>query len=106
MAQILHCDTGIAEAFVTFAKNWGVFMDRQKIIADILPVFISILKKPRLRLTETTCAHDIDEWDSLNHILLIHSIEKLYNIRFTIPEIQSPRVVSNLVTLIQEKLTV
>lgn len=48
-------------------------------------------------------AADVEEWDSLNHVRLILSIEKAFQIRFSASEIANLRNVGDLATLIQSK---
>ena len=79
-------------------------MERETILSDLNGVFKRVLNNPRVRLSETTTDQDIDDWESIAQIQVVDAIEKLYQIRFTTPEIQSRRSVSNLIDIIQQKL--
>lgn len=56
---------------------------------------IAFLKQD-LIISEQTCADDIDEWDSLQHINLIAMLEREFNIEFDIDEIISMENVGDL----------
>lgn len=55
-------------------------------------------------ISNATTADDIDDWDSLTHMQLIVAIEKKYNIKFTIAEIQKAANVGEFIDIIQDKL--
>jgi acyl carrier protein len=66
-------------------------------------VFRDVMDDPSIVVGESTTAADIEEWDSLAHILLIVAIEKKFSIRFTAGEIQSFENVGELAALVQQR---
>ena len=58
-------------------------MDKTKILKEINDIFIDVLENSNLKINESTTAEDIDEWDSLTHIMLVTAIEKFFNKKFT-----------------------
>jgi acyl carrier protein len=56
-----------------------------------------------VELTESTCADDIEEWDSLSHIQIIVAIEKAFGIKFTSLEIMKWKNVGEMVDSILSK---
>jgi acyl carrier protein len=78
-------------------------MLRSEILKQVNDVFTDTLDNEDLVITETTTANEVDEWDSLTHILLVVAIEKRFKIRFTSKEIQSWNNVGEMLNTIQEK---
>lgn len=79
-------------------------MDKDQILAAVQDIFRDILDQEELVLLPETSADDVEDWDSLNHIHLVNAVEKHFKIRFTVKEIQSWRVVADLVASVSEKL--
>jgi len=57
-----------------------------------------VLAKPELT------AKDVDEWDSLQHVSLILSIEQKFKIRFRVGEVEGTKNVGDLAKLIEKRL--
>lgn len=74
------------------------------IIQELQEVFMDVLDLEELTISRETTAQDIDEWDSLSHIMLIVAIEKRFKIKFTSREIQSWKNVGEMIDCIQTKL--
>ena len=54
-------------------------------------------------LTSNTTAHDIKDWDSVNHINLIVAIEQEFHIKFRTAELEALKDVGEMVRLIESK---
>jgi len=78
-------------------------MDREKILQEITEIFREVFDDDELEIFENTSAEDIEEWDSLENINLMLSIEKLYGIKFTIQDMSSMNNVGDMITMINEK---
>lgn len=78
-------------------------MERKDILSQINEIFIDTLDNEEVVIEETTQATDVDEWDSLTHIMLVVAIEKHFKIKFTSKEIQSWNNVGEMLNCIQDK---
>lgn len=74
------------------------------IIQQLNEIFIEVLDLETSSLTNETTANNIEEWDSLSHIMLIVAIEKHFKIKFTSREIQQWKNVGEMITCIETKL--
>ncbi|WP_127129273.1 acyl carrier protein [Pseudoflavitalea rhizosphaerae] len=79
-------------------------MEQQQILEKLNEIFVDVLDNEDIRLTETTTAADIEEWDSLYHIQLVVAIEKHFKIKFTASEIQSWKNVGDMTNAVKTKL--
>lgn len=80
-------------------------MERKDIFNKLNEIFEDVLDLDETpKLTDTTSADDIEEWDSLSHIQLIVAIEKAFKIKFTSHEILKWKNVGEMVDSITTKL--
>lgn len=78
-------------------------MTEKEIIKDINSIFIDVLDDEDIVISVETRSSDIDDWDSLNHILLVIAIEKHFKLRFTSQEIQTWHNVGEMILNMKEK---
>ena len=64
-------------------------MSKEEILKKVQDIFIDVLEDEDIKLSYNTTSDDIESWDSLNHIVLIVEIEKEFNFKFKLEEIQS-----------------
>lgn len=76
----------------------------KNILERINKVFQIVFGMEDLVVLEETCADDIEEWDSLQHINLLSMLEKEFEIEFDIDEIVSMENVGDIAKIIEGKL--
>lgn len=74
------------------------------IMERVNKVFQTLFKDENLVITEETCAEDIEEWDSLQHISLLAMLEKEFDMEFEIDEIIAMEKVGDMIAIIEEKI--
>ena len=79
-------------------------MERKDILSQMKDIFIDTLDNEEIVIEETTQATDIDEWDSLTHIMLVVAIEKNFKINFNSTEILSWKNIGEMVNCIEGKI--
>jgi acyl carrier protein len=79
-------------------------MERKDILSQIKDIFIDTLDNEEIVIEETTQATDVDEWDSLTHIMLVVAIEKNFKMRFNSEEILSWKNIGEMVNCIEGKI--
>ena len=80
-------------------------METAELIKEVNKIFIDVLDSEDIVLTRDSSAKTVEEWDSLNHILLVVAIEKHFKIKFTTAEIQGWANVGELCNSISAKLS-
>ena len=79
-------------------------MNRTEIFEKLTEVFRDVFDDESIELTETTTAADIEDWDSLTHIMLLSAVEDDFGIKFDMKAVQGLKNVGAMVDLIQETL--
>lgn len=79
-------------------------MQKEEIIKAVQDVFIDVLEDDDIVLNYNTTADDIEDWDSLNNILLIVEIEKKFKLKFKLEEIHSFKNVGGMCDYIFNKV--
>ncbi len=79
-------------------------MTQAEAIDRMQPIFDDIFLEPP-RLTPALSAKDVPEWDSLIHISLLVAVEKAFNIRFRVGEVEAVKNVGEFADLIIRRMT-
>ena len=79
-------------------------MDRDKITNEVLVIFKETFKDENIILIDDMTADDVDNWDSLNHTLLILNLETHFSIKFKLREVIKLKNVGVLLDTIENKL--
>ena len=73
------------------------------VVSRLQTVFDQIFLDP-VKVTPELSAHDVPEWDSLIQISLILTIERVFQIRFRVGEVEATQNVGELAELIVRRL--
>lgn len=80
-------------------------MDKKELILkQVEQIFRKELNDESLQVTLESSANTIDQWDSINNLVLISAIEERFNISFPIEIIFSANNVGDLINYIAENL--
>lgn len=78
-------------------------MERNEIFEKLTEIFQDVMDNDEIEVTDTTCADDIEEWDSLTQIQLVVAIEKAFGIKFNSKEITTWQNVGEMVDSVMSK---
>ncbi|MCO6025890.1 acyl carrier protein [Prevotella cerevisiae] len=78
-------------------------MERQEVLKTLNGIFVKVLKKPNLCLTENMSTDDIDEWDSLNNMIIIAEIEKQFHFHLKMRDIIRIKTVGDMCDVILKR---
>lgn len=79
-------------------------MSEADVLNKLNDIFRDLFDLPDLQLNEAMSAEDIDEWDSVNHVMLVVEIERQFKVKFHTAEVEEMKNVGDLVKLIVAKL--
>lgn len=79
--------------------------DHEEIIKELENIFRKVLNNNQINLKSDTTSNELEQWDSLNHILIVLEIEKSFLIKITAGEIAELKSVDKICQLIKEKVS-
>lgn len=79
-------------------------MSREEVYTVLNEIFRDIFDDESLVVDATTTAADIEDWDSLEHINLVVAIEKKFQIKFNMGEVNTFKNVGDMVEIIMTKI--
>lgn len=79
-------------------------MENNQIYNHLTSIFRTTFNNDALNLTHDLTANDVENWDSLTHMLLITEIESFFSIKFTLKELNKLRNVGDIVEIIHLKV--
>ena len=72
--------------------------------SQLTTIFRDVFDDPGLTLNREMTADDVSEWDSLSHVRLMLTIERVFRVKFTASQVGSLKNVGDLMDLLQHKL--
>lgn len=79
-------------------------MDKNEIIEKLTIVFREVFGDNTIVLRDDMTAADVENWNSLTHMIMITKVEEVFGIRFKLKELNRLKNVGNLCDTISEKL--
>jgi len=87
--QVEEILKGVQDIFIDVLEDDDIVLNYNTTLKGVQDIFIDVLEDDDIVLNYDTTADDIIEWDSLNHVVIIVEIEKKFNLKFKLEEIQS-----------------
>jgi acyl carrier protein len=78
-------------------------VEKLEIIEEIRNVLISVLQHENFQMKDEISAADVDGWDSLTHMMIITEIEKRFDIKFKLKELNKLNNLGNLIEMVSSK---
>ena len=79
-------------------------MNTDKILEEVNLIFKKVFENDSIVINMATTANDIEEWDSLNHTVMISEVEKHFGTQFKFKEVIAFKNVGDVVNTLQTKL--
>lgn len=79
-------------------------MEKSVIIEKLTAIFHEIFNDNSIVLRDDMTAADVENWDSLTHMLMITKVEEVFGIKFKLKELNKLKMVGDLISIIETKL--
>ncbi len=78
-------------------------MNKEHIFSELQTVFRSVFQNEGLTINTETSQQDIEQWDSLQHAVLIDAIEKHFKVKFDLMDMLSMETAGDIIDKIISK---
>lgn len=78
-------------------------MDKKEVLKKLESIFADVFANDDILLNEDTSANDIEDWDSLTHIIILEAIQDEYGVKFDLDEIIEMKTVGDMINAIINK---
>jgi len=79
-------------------------MDRNEIVEKLTAIFHEVFNDNTIVIRDDMTANDVENWDSLTHMLMISKVEEVFGIKFKLKELNKLKMVADLINTIETKL--
>lgn len=79
-------------------------MNKNEIIEKLAVVFHEVFNDNTIVLRDNMSAADVENWDSLTHMMMITKVEEIFGIRFKLKELNKLKNVGDLCDTIAGKI--
>jgi acyl carrier protein len=79
-------------------------MERKELEKKLTVIFRKVFGDDLLELSNELTANDVEQWDSLSHMLMITEVEETFSIKFKLKDLNKMKNVGDMITIINSKL--
>jgi acyl carrier protein len=79
-------------------------MEAAEILNEVNQIFKRVFENENIAINPETTADDVDEWDSLNHTVMIVEVEKHFSVKFKLKELLGFKNVGDMCRCIKVKV--
>ena len=79
-------------------------MIRKEIKEKLTAIFHEVFNDNSIVLRDDMTAADVDNWDSLTHMLMITKVEEEFGVKFKLKELNKLKMVGDLMNNLEAKL--
>lgn len=78
-------------------------MERKEIFEKITEIFRDVFGDNNLVINNEMTAADVENWDSLTHMIMISKVEEEFGVKFKLKELNKLKQVGDIISILEEK---
>lgn len=79
-------------------------MEINAIIEKLTAIFHEVFNDSNIVLSNDMTANDVENWDSLTHMLMITKVEEVFGVKFKLKELNKLKQVGDIIDIIASKI--
>lgn len=78
-------------------------MNKNEITEKLTAIFREVFNDGAIILQDEMTAADVENWDSLTHMIMISKVEEEFGIKFRLKELNKLKKIGDIITILEEK---
>ena len=78
-------------------------MNKIEITEKLTAIFREVFNDNAIILRDEMTANDVENWDSLTHMIMISKVEEEFGIKFRLKELNKLKQVGDIISILEEK---
>ena len=78
-------------------------MKKDLIVEKITGIFQEVFNDNSIVLRNEMSANDVENWDSLTHMIMISKVEEEFGVKFKLKELNKLKQVGDIICILEEK---
>ncbi len=78
-------------------------MNKNEITEKLTAIFREVFNDDAIILQDEMTAANVENWDSLTHMIMISKIEEEFGLKFRLKELNKLKKVGDIITILEEK---
>lgn len=79
-------------------------MNKNEITEKLTAIFREVFNDDAIILRDEMTANDVENWDSLTHMIMISKVEEEFGVKFRLKELNKLKKVGDIIVTLCEKL--
>ena len=78
-------------------------MNKNEITEKLTAIFREVFNDDSIILRDEMTANDVENWDSLTHMIMISKVEEEFGVKFRLKELNKLKQVGDIISILEEK---
>lgn len=78
-------------------------MNKNEITEKLTAIFREVFNDDAIILRDEMTAAEVENWDSLTHMIMISKVEEEFGVKFRLKELNKLKEVGDIISLLEEK---
>lgn len=78
-------------------------MNKNEITEKLAAIFREVFNDDAIILRDEMTANDVENWDSLTHMVMISKVEEEFGVKFRLKELNKLKQVGDIISILEEK---
>lgn len=79
-------------------------MEKTEIVKKLTAIFREVFNDSTLVLGDSMTANEVENWDSLSHMMMVTKVEEDFGVKFKLKELNKLKSVGDMILILEARL--